>query len=110
MKKEQKYVVAGGLVLVVLNCLILPFEGELGLEEYKVTQHLGFNFAFTPPSKEEIWKGFGNRANRFPKAYLLKTSTSHILFTQALLQLLAILIVTAGLWYLAGEDKKSGAG
>jgi hypothetical protein len=106
MNTKQIYLLVASTILLLLNCISLPYSGELGSRNIMATQHLGYFPLYAPPTKEDIWNGFGNRTKRFSRSNLFNSGTSHIVVLQVLMQSLAIMAVAAGL-FLVLADKES---
>jgi hypothetical protein len=54
----QRIVLGLGLLLVILNGLFVPFEGEIkGLKNSPmVTEHLGYHFILRPPTRNDVFR------------------------------------------------------
>lgn len=99
MNSKQRKVIIIGIILVVLCGLFPPFEGSNSISSVKI--YMGYHFLFSQPSKEEVQYATGNIGRHYPPPLY----SSNIITSRILIQVLIIVVLTVGFFFLFSGNK-----
>jgi len=105
MNRNQKIVVAIGVVLVVLSGLFPPYEGEFAGEGDNPKRHLGRHFLFAPPTPEYVSKAIRGANASTPTGRKLAYYRASVVLSEVVVQLSVIVLATAGVTLLLAKRK-----
>jgi hypothetical protein len=105
MNRNQKIAVAIGVALVVLSGLFPPYAGEMVIQGDNLRRHMGHHFLFDPPTPEDVNKSIRGKDASTPTGIYLARFRVTVLLSEVVVQLLVIVIATAGVTLLLAKRK-----
>jgi hypothetical protein len=111
MNKKQRIILSIGILLVIVNGLFPPYEGELRRQSDNLKNYMGYHFLFTPPTERDVYEAIlGRRASNTISHIKLSMFSSHIITSRVWVQVVTVVVATVGLLFLvAGKDNKASS-
>ena len=106
MNRNQKIVVTIGVALVVFSGVFPPFEGELRRQGDNRKTYMGHRLLFVPPSGADVYRGILGRGPLSNAKSYLSWYSSRIVTSQVWVQVVTVVIATAGLALALGDRNK----